>query len=93
MGVDIDWKYEHCTFHCVIPEDGIDVLMPCGLDNFIAEMERQVPGCKESVTNFFALAQKACAGFYYMTENAPAPYVEGAPGWEKAKKKHDKAIQ
>lgn len=89
MGVDIDWRQENNTFHMVVPSEGIDVNMPCGRQNFIDEMERQVPGCRESVTNFFEVAEKGIAGMHYMTDNAPANYFEGTPGATIQKLKHD----
>lgn len=63
----------------VVPSEGIDAHMPCGVQNFIDEMERQVPGCRESIAHFFEVAEKGLAGFRYMTENAPANYFEGTP--------------
>lgn len=89
MGVDIDWRYERCTFHCVIPDDGIDVLMPCGRQAFLDEMEHQVPGCRESVEAFFRVAEHAQAGFSYMISHAPKSYFEGTPSYERDKRQHD----
>lgn len=89
MGVDIDWRNDDHTFHMVVPSEGIDAHMPCGVQNFIDEMERQVPGCRESIAHFFEVAEKGLAGFRYMTENAPANYFEGTPGATVQKLKHD----
>lgn len=91
MGVDIDWRQEHNTFHMVVPSEGIDANMPCGRKQFIDEMERQVPGCRESVTNFFKVAEKGVAGMHYMTDHAPANYFEGTPGATLKKLSHDAA--
>lgn len=89
MGVDIDWRQEDNTFHMVVPSEGIDVNMPCGRGKFIDEMERQVPGCRESVTHFFEVAEKGIAGMHYMTDHAPQNYFEGTPGAMVQKIKHD----
>lgn len=92
MGVDIDWRYERCTFHCVIPDDGIDVLMPCGRQAFLDEMEHQVPGCRESVEAFFRVAEHAQAGFSYMISHAPKSYFEGTPSYERDKRQDRKSV-
>lgn len=91
-GVDLDWFYEDHTFHCVIPSEGIDVTMPCGRQAFIDEMERQVPGCRESVEAYFSIAAKAVEGFNYMIDNAPPNYFEGTPGAMVQKMQHDVAM-
>lgn len=89
MGVDVDWRYEYNTFHMVVPSEGIDAHMPCGRKNFIDEMERQVPGCRESVTNFFTVLERGIAGMHYMMDHAPENYFEGTPGATAQKLKHD----
>ncbi len=89
MGVDIDWRQEHNTFHMVVPSEGIDANMPCGRQRFIDEMEKQVPGCRESVTNFFEVAHKGVEGMHYMIDHAPANYFKGTPGVMVQKLNHD----
>ena len=55
LGADVDWRHEDSTFHvvCTDPEEPFDADMPCGVQEFIAEMERQVPGCAPSVQLLF----------------------------------------
>ncbi|MFX0070392.1 MAG: phytoene desaturase family protein [Candidatus Hermodarchaeota archaeon] len=48
------------------PENKLDVTMPFGLDEFIEVMEKEIPGCRESVDNFFSLAKDILDAFEYI---------------------------
>ena len=76
-GVDIDWFYEDYTYRYISPTEGVDVLMPIGVEPFIAKMEETVPGSRKSMEEFFEIAENAFEGFMYMAKNAPEPYFEG----------------
>ena len=91
-GVDLDWYCEKSLYHCVIPSEGIDVTLPADRQEMLNEMERQVPGCRESVENFLKVTDKCAEGMYYMIENAPPNYFEGTPGAMVQKVKHDAAL-
>lgn len=55
------------------PDDKIDVRMPFGLDEFIEAMEKEVPGSRESVSNFFTLAEEIIAAFRYIGQMKGKP--------------------
>lgn len=66
---DIEWHFEENAFRVVLPgEDGFDVTLPTGEKEFAQEMERQVPGCKESVEAVFALGRHAIDAIGYLSQ-------------------------
>lgn len=76
FGAEIDWCHESSAFRVVCPgPDGYDVTLPTGIENFIAEMKRQVPGCGGSVAAVFDLADKAIKALDYLAQGEPDPQV------------------
>lgn len=55
LGAEEKFYHVNHTYRVIStdPEEPFDASMPCGIENFIDEMERQVPGCRESVKRFF----------------------------------------
>jgi phytoene dehydrogenase-like protein len=55
IGVDIDWHHHDATYRVISTDlaEKYDATMPCGIEAFCDEMERQVPGCRASVKRFF----------------------------------------
>lgn len=55
MGVDVKWYHENHTYRVISTDirEKYDASMPCGIEAFCDEMERQVPGCRASVKRFF----------------------------------------
>lgn len=73
---DIDWKFEENAFRVILPgEGGYDAILPTGEQAFIDEMERQVPGCRDSVKAVFDLGRHAMAALEYLSKGAPDPQV------------------
>ena len=74
LGADIDWRTGmEGTYRLIVPEEGIDADMPCGIPNFCAKMEELVPGSLESTRKVFyygKLAAEACA---FMDDPAYTP--------------------
>jgi prolycopene isomerase len=52
--------------------------MPTGIPNFVAAMEKEVPGSAESVSNFFKLAGDVGRGIGYLSQGQPDPAVLGS---------------
>lgn len=61
MGVAIDWHHHDATYRVISTDEKekYDATMPCGIDAFCDEMERQVPGCRPSVRRFFDFGLEA----------------------------------
>ena len=56
LGVDIPFFYEDHLFRAIVKgEDGYDVRLRPGYENFLDDMEKAVPGCRESVKKMFDL--------------------------------------
>ena len=55
LGAEVDWRLEDTVFRVVSEEDGIDAVLPTGIETFANEMERLVPGCRDSVMAVFGL--------------------------------------
>lgn len=76
FGTDIQWYHEENAFRAILPgPDGFDATLPTGVENFIAEMERQVPGCANSVAVVFDLGMKALDALDYLAKGEPDPQV------------------
>ncbi|MBD3254868.1 MAG: NAD(P)-binding protein [Candidatus Lokiarchaeota archaeon] len=48
------------------PDNQLNVRMPFGKEEFLKEMEKQVPGSRESVNKFFKLAEDILSAFQYI---------------------------
>jgi prolycopene isomerase len=75
-GLGVDWVPVHEAFASVIPgPDGYDVTMPVGVQAFIEEMERLVPGSRESMTTVMELARMVGDGVEWLAahDNEPSP--------------------
>lgn len=56
FGAEVDFRYEDNTFRAICTaEDGYDVRMRAGEDNFCDDLEAIVPGCRESLKAWFEL--------------------------------------
>lgn len=76
-GLDVDWVPVNEAFCAVAtdPEKGFNVEMPLGVQAFIDEMERQVPGSRESMTNVMEMARMLEDGVNWLgaRHNHPSP--------------------
>lgn len=78
LGMNVEWLPVPDVFRSIVRKDSIgqklDVSMPCGVQAFTDEMERQVPGSRESVEKVFLLAEEMTAATNYI--NAAAGKVD-----------------
>ncbi len=59
LGANVNWVYEFNTFRAIVlGEDGYDVKPRAGIENFADDIEKAVPGSRESVIRFFELIKK-----------------------------------
>ena len=63
------------AFRLIMTDPGreMDISMPFGLENFINAIEKEVPGSKESVENFFKVAKEIDAAFSYFGQTRGKP--------------------
>ena len=74
--LDVEWCAAHESFASVATnEDGFNVAMPAGVQEFIDEMERQVPGSRESMTTVMELGRMLHDGVDWLAahNNEPNP--------------------
>jgi prolycopene isomerase len=55
------------------PEEKMDVSMPFGVENFVDTIEKEVPGSRKSVENFFKIAEEIDAAFAYFGKTRGNP--------------------
>lgn len=76
-GLDVEWAPINEAFCAVAtdPEKGFKVEMPVGVQAFIDEMERQVPGSRESMTNVMEISRMLEDGVNWLgaRHNHPSP--------------------
>ena len=76
LDVKIDWRRDRNLFRVIAGgEDGYDVVMPAGVDDFCREMERQSPGSHESVKEVFNCVEKVDRAIKYISSGKPDPAV------------------
>lgn len=72
----VDWCPVNESFASIATDpDGFRVYMPAGVEAFIDEMERQVPGSRESMTTVMELARMIGDGVDWLAahDNEPSP--------------------
>ena len=76
-GLDVDWVSTDEAFRSINtdPENGFDVTMPVGVQAFIDEMEKNVPGSRESMTTVLELGRMLTDGVGWLAahHNEPNP--------------------
>lgn len=76
LGADVDWQtHMEGTFRLIVPQEGIDADMPCGVENFCRKMEELVPGSLESTAEVFRLGKIAMEARNYLTSPEYDPQV------------------
>jgi len=68
LGVKIDWVPVPEAYRLIVPSEGIDVVLPFGVKEFIEAMERYVPGSRKSVSRFFELSEEANEAMIYVQD-------------------------
>ncbi len=74
--LDVDWCPVNESFASIATDEGgFKVYMPAGVEAFIDEMERQVPGSRESMTTVMELARMIGDGVDWLAahNNEPSP--------------------
>ena len=77
--LDVDWQPVQEAFSAVVTDPGgFNVSMPLGVKAFIDEMERQVPGSRESMTTVMELGRMLYDGVSWLAEhnNEPSPIAK-----------------
>lgn len=75
IGAKVDFRSDDKTFRtiCTDEKDGYDVVMRAGEKNFIDDLEKAVPGCRESVEAWFALEKGDQIALDYITAKNNKP--------------------
>ena len=75
LGAKIDWQYEkgHLFRAIVKGENGYDVRLKAGLDDFCQSVDDAVPGCKDNVRAYMDLKPKINAAIDYIYEMKGKP--------------------
>lgn len=60
LGSDVEWcTHMGGTFRLIVPSEGIDADMPCGVPNFCKKIEELVPGSGEPMMKVFQLGMES----------------------------------
>ena len=76
-GLDVEWVPINESFCTTVtdPVNGYSVEMPLGVQEFIDEMERQVPGSRDSMTTVMELARMLVDGVDWLAERHNHPNI------------------
>lgn len=67
LGAEVEWcTHMDGTFRLIVPEEGIDADMPCGVENFCKKMEELVPGSGQSTMRVLQLGMESAAALEYV---------------------------
>ena len=70
LGVDIDWQYEENVFRAICRgENGYDVRIPSDKEGFIAAIDKEAKGARESLEAMFDIIDELKAAMAYMDAN------------------------
>lgn len=72
-GIDINWIKEDTLFRVITDE--YDVIMPAGVENFCAAIEKEVPGSYDSVKTMFQYINKLNNAVGYLSMGKVDPQV------------------
>lgn len=75
-GIDIPWKSVPTAYRVIgKSRDGkeIDAVMPHGVTKYIEEVERQVPGSRDSLKTFFAVCEETMDAVLYINRSNGNP--------------------
>lgn len=68
LGSDCEWcTHMGGTFHLIVPEEGIDADMPCGIPQFCQKLEELVPGSGKSCMEVFKLGMEGAKAMAMIT--------------------------
>jgi len=67
--IDIDFVPVPEAYRLILSEDSVDILVPFGIDDFIASIEAQVPGSREAVTDYLALCRELLMTLAYLDKH------------------------
>lgn len=74
LGAEVDWRYEYNMFRAIVKgENGYDVTVKSGIENFCDSIEQAVPGCRASVRALFDLVEKCKEALDYITKMKGKP--------------------
>ena len=75
IGVHLDWVEIPEAYRLILTDPGedLDVTMPYGVQEFIDAIEREVPGSRESVTNYVNLCKEVVEAITYLGQSRGNP--------------------
>lgn len=69
LGINIDWRFDDYAYRVICKgENGFDVKLPTGEENFIQAIAEEVPDSKESVEKLFKIIHNIFDALKYMNE-------------------------
>jgi phytoene dehydrogenase-like protein len=69
IGVDIPFAFLPDAYHLVLTDDGVDGVLSTGVEAYINDMDRLVPGYRQELRRYFALCQEVMDALNYVEAN------------------------
>ncbi|MBN2444075.1 MAG: NAD(P)/FAD-dependent oxidoreductase [Spirochaetales bacterium] len=75
IGVYLDWIEIPEAFRLILtdPDENLDITMSYGVENFINQIEKAVPGCRKSVTRYLRIAREILEALAYLGKSKGKP--------------------
>ncbi len=74
IGADVEWATDmEESFRLIIPGEGLDATMPCGVREFIGKLEALVPGSAPIMMQIIPVAQMCVAAYDFMDDPSFTP--------------------
>jgi len=73
LGVNVEFVSVPEAFRLILTDEGINVRMPFGIDEYIDAIEREVPESRESIRNFMNLCEETLHALGYLGSTKGKP--------------------
>jgi phytoene dehydrogenase-like protein len=66
IGIKVEWAFLPDVYHLVLTKDGVDAVLPTGVNEYIEGIDRLVPGHKDELHRYFKLCQEVMDALNYI---------------------------
>ncbi len=66
IGVETKWAFLPDVYHLVLPDDGVNGVLPTGVDAYINGVDEMVPGYKDELHRYFRLCNEIMDALNYI---------------------------
>src|SRR5690606_29282904 len=73
LGLDVEWNRVPEAYRLILTEHKADIVMPFGIEEYVAKMEHYVPNSRQKTEEFISLCQEVVEALAYLAESKGSP--------------------